>query len=293
VTGFRLSRRSFLAAAGGLVVVAACGSSDDDDQVSVQAGDDHAPIPQGEGLSALLLASDIYAAGDPQRFVFALAKDGDYASGPPATIAFGPQGGTLGEPVEAELFAAGLPEGRGIYRVDAAFPEPGIWGGVVDSDGQEAELAFNVREQPGTLVPGQAAPRDPSPTVADPMAVDPLCTREPQCPLHDTSLDQLIGAGLPVAVMFATPARCQSQYCGPVLDEMLTMTGDYAGRIAFVHVEIYRADTGTDVVPTVDAWALPSEPWLFGVDAGGTVVSRLDGAFGSEEIRRLLDDLAG
>ena len=35
------------------------------------------------------------------------------------------------------------------------------------------------------------------------------------------SLAEVIGAGTPVAAMFATPALCASQYCGPVLDELL------------------------------------------------------------------------
>jgi hypothetical protein len=288
------SRRSFLAAAGGLLVAAACGGSRETSGAREGSDDDHhAPIPQGEGLSALLLATDVYASPAPQRFIFALAEGGDYASGPPATIAFSPRGGTLGDPIGTELHTAGLPEGRGIYAVEATFPEPGVWIGRVEADGDRAELAFEVAGQPTAPVPGRPAPRAPSPTVADPMGVDPLCTRDPDCSLHEASLDALVGAGKPVAALFATPARCQSQYCGPVLDELLTLVDRYRDRIAFVHVEIFRADTGTDIVSTVEAWSLATEPWLFGVDATGTVVSRLDGAFGGDEMERLLDSLAG
>jgi hypothetical protein len=108
------------------------------------------------------------------------------------------------------------------------------------------------------------------------------------------SLSSVIGAGKPVAALFATPARCQSQYCGPVLDDLLTLTDRYRGRVTFVHIEIYHSLTSpvTDQVPTVVAWNLPSEPMLFGIDAGGTVVSRLDGAFGRNEMTKLLDGLA-
>ena len=91
--------------------------------------------------------------------------------------------------------------------------------------------------------------------------------------------------------MFATPARCQTQYCGPVLDTMLPMVATYSDRIDFVHVEIYKNNQTTDVVPAVGAWGLGGEPWLFGIDSGGLVTARLDGAFDATEIQALLDGL--
>ena len=278
-----LTRRSFLAATGGLLVAAACGGSN--------SSDGEATAEQGEGLSALLLATDLYASDTPQRFVFGLADGSEYTSGPPATIAFALNQAQLGESVPTTLHSVGLPEGRGVYTVDASFPEAGVWLGLVAVEGEEVEMAFQVQQQPTAPVPGTAAPRVPSPTVADPLGVDPLCTRDPDCSLHDASLSELVGAGKPVAVLFATPARCSSQYCGPVLDELLTLVDDYREQVDFVHVEIYVADTGAEIVPTVQAWNLATEPWLYGVDGAGTIVSRLDGAFGRDEMRTLLDRL--
>jgi putative SOS response-associated peptidase YedK len=78
--------------------------------------------------------------------------------------------------------------------------------------------------------------------------------------LHDVSLADVIGTGRPVAALFATPALCQSQYCGPVLDEMLKIMDPFKDRITFVHTEIYQSLTGTALVPTVSAWGLKSEP---------------------------------
>jgi hypothetical protein len=283
-----LTRRAFLAAGGGVLLAAACGGSGGDGDAQ---DDHHAPIPQGKGLSALNLSADLYASPAPQRFAFALAEDGEYASGPPARITFGPDGGRPSRPLAATLYTEGLPQRRGIYVAQPAFSQPGVWLALVEVDGKRAELALQVAEQAATIVPGQAAPRVPSPTTADPLGTDPLCTREPDCGLHEVSVDLLLGAGRPVAVMFATPARCVSQYCGPVLDQMLTLVDRYRDRVDFVHVEIYRSDRGTETVPTVQAWSLPSEPWLFGVDAAGNVASRLDGAFGGEEIEQLVAGL--
>jgi hypothetical protein len=110
--------------------------------------------------------------------------------------------------------------------------------------------------------------------------------------LHDTSLSALIGSGKPVAALFATPARCSSQYCGPVLDQLLDEMDPYRDRISFVHVEIYRSPTGTALTPTVEAWNIPSEPWLYGIDGSGVIQGRLDGAFGGTEMKSLLDAIA-
>jgi hypothetical protein len=277
-----LSRRSFLAAAGGLVVASACGSDRSGEAVGA-----------GDRLAAGLLSSDLYATSTPQRFAFALTDRDGYASGPPARIAFVAPDGALGPFTAAGLHADGLPPERGVYVLEAMLPQPGTWQATVDADGRRAPLAFTVRPEPAAPGLGDPAPRVPSPTVADPMGVDPLCTRDPDCHLHEGSLATLIGAGTPAAVMFATPARCESRYCGPVLEEMLTLVDAYRSRVAFAHVEIYQAETGTQLVSTVEAWGLPGEPWLFGVDTGGTVVARLDGAFGRGEIRALLDALTG
>jgi hypothetical protein len=157
--------------------------------------------------------------------------------------------------------------------------------------GQKIPFTIQVKPSPEAIVPGQAAPRDPSPTTTDTLGVDPICTRDPACPLHTQSLSTVIGAGKPVAALFATPARCQSQYCAPVLDEFLDTIKPYGDQIVPVHIEIYQAPTGTALVPTVEAWRLPSEPWLFGIDGAGVVQSRIDGAFGGTEMKALLDAL--
>jgi hypothetical protein len=278
-----LSRRAFLAAGGSVVLAAAAGGA-------------AAALPMAESkkLSALLLASDLYASPDPQRIVFALAEGPKYASGPPARLAYG-QSRKLGAPVETVLHSRGLPKRRGIYTAEVALPQAGPWLGVVqvkkDRKRQNASLAFQVQDQPKAPVPGAPAPRAASPTVANPLGVDPICTRNPPCPLHDVSLDTAIGAGKPVAVMLATPALCQSRYCGPVLDDLLTLTDQYKDRITFVHVEIYTNLSGNETTPTVQAWGIQTEPWLFGVDATGNVVSRLDGAFGHDEQEQLLQHL--
>ena len=93
-------------------------------------------------------------------------------------------------------------------------------------------------------------------------------------------------------MLFATPARCTSQYCGPVLDSLLPLVETYQDRVDIVHVDIFKNLQTDETSPTVTAWGLPSEPWLFGVDAAGVITARLDGAFGQDEMRTVLEDLA-
>ena len=109
---------------------------------------------------------------------------------------------------EARLYKQGLPKGRGIYVTDATFDRPGIWGGVLDTRGELIQFAIDVKAQPEAPLVGAAAPRAASPTEADSLGVKPICTRKPPCPLHTVSLADVIGAGTPVAAMFATPALC-------------------------------------------------------------------------------------
>jgi hypothetical protein len=280
-----LSRRSFLgaglAAAGGLVVASALPES--------AAGAASYPV------GAFVLSSDLYASSQPQRFVFVLEQgspDGiRFVSGPAAKIRFRSLGGRWTPTVPAPLDRAGLPKGRGVYVTTPVLDEAGAWRAEASVAGKKVKFALQVNAQATAPVVGQAAPRAASPTTADTLGVNPICTRQPACPLHTQSLSTVIGAGRPVAALFATPARCQSQYCGPVLDELLRLEAPYADRVDFVHIEIYKSLTGTDLVPTVDAWGLASEPWLFGIDATGTIKSRIDGAFGGKEMKTLLDGL--
>jgi hypothetical protein len=275
-----MSRRSFLAASGGLVIATSV------------AG--RALAGGNREISALVLSSDLYATPAPQRFAFAVAVGPRYSSGPRAKLGFSPPDAEA--PAVANLPArvhkAGLPKGRGVYVADAVFDQPGVWTATLETRGESVPFAVQVKPAPDAPAIGSAASRAASPTRADRLGVKPICTRRPTCPLHSVSLADVVGTGTKVAVMFATPALCASQYCGPVLDELLAVRAPYESAMTFVHVEIYESNRGATPSPTVAAWNLPSEPWLYTVDGAGTIVGRLDGAFGRDEIVEQLDVLA-
>ena len=275
-----LSRRAFLAASGGVIAAAALPNI-------AFAHEDEPKGPWG----ALVLSSDLYASPDPQRFVFAMAKGERRSSNGRMRVGFAPpeaEGETTVELAPARLYRNGLPKGRGVFVVESVFDEAGVWNAVARTHGENVPFAVQVKPAAEAPLVGTPAPRAASPTTDDRLGMRPICTQRPRCPLHDVSLADVIGAGSPVAVMFATPARCASEYCGPVLDEMLEVRNQYDG-VTFVHADIYLNNRTTDLSPTVEAWGLPSEPWFYTIDGAGTIAGRLDGAFGREEIADLLD----
>ncbi len=275
-----MTRRAFLTATGGLAVAAA---------MAGPAG--AARLTKNTALSPVVLSSDLYVSPDPQRIAFAIYKGSRPSSSGRVQLALAAPGSKQGTVYPTTLHKAGLPKGRGVFVAEAPLPTDGAWNALAIIDGKKLPFAIQVNTQPGAPAVGAAAPRDASPTKTDTLGVKPICTRVPPCPLHTVSLSNVIGTGRPVAVLFATPALCQSMYCGPVLDELLKIKGPYEDRVTFVHVEIYTSSTGADLAPTVEAWGIESEPWLYTVDGGGTIVGRLDGALAGDEMRTALDRL--
>ena len=139
---------------------------------------------------------------------------------------------------------AGLPKGRGVYHSLATFGQAGIWDGEASSQRHHLEvLRCSSRPPRWRRSRPAGAPRGVA-HQGRALGVKPICTRVPQCPLHTVSLSDVVGTGKPVAVLFATPALCASQYCGPVLDELLAVMEPVRGDVTFVHVDIYKNLTG-------------------------------------------------
>ena len=55
--------------------------------------------------------------------------------------------------------------------------------------------------------------------------------------------------------------------------------------MAFVHAEIFTdLDPSNGAAPWVLAWALPTEPWVFVVDARGVITAKFEGAVTQSEL---------
>jgi len=283
-----LSRREFLLAGAGLAglaVLGACGGGDDDEAAS--AGDATTTSGVPEAFS-LVVASFTHVAGIDERLTLALLtaeRSGPLALDGPVELAID------GRPVESTAHSDGTP--LPYLLVHHRFAEPGsaVVTATYKGETGRAGITVSAPAQVKMPYPGTAMISTPSPTTADPLGVDPICTAEPACPLHDVSLDAALAEKRPLAVLFSTPARCQSRLCGPVLDTLIAQREAFADRVRFVHVEIYRARTGAELAPAVEAYNLAAEPVLFLAGADGVVRERLDNAFDRVEARAALERL--
>ena len=119
--------------------------------------------------------------------------------------------------------------------------------------------------------------------------LESIDTRKPPSSMHDVDFADVAGQK-PAVLLFATAALCQSRVCGPVIDLTEQVKAERDDDVAFVHQEIYvdnQVDKG--LRPSVAAYNLPTEPWVFVVDANGRIVARYEGAFSAKELNAAID----
>jgi hypothetical protein len=115
-----------------------------------------------------------------------------------------------------------------------------------------------------------------------------LTTRLPPENMHSVSFNHVLGKR-PVALLFSTPQLCISKVCGPVTDITVSLQKQFAGKIDFIHQEVYVDNQPTKGLrPQLQAFHLRTEPWLFTVSRKGVIAARLEGAFGVNEVRQAL-----
>jgi hypothetical protein len=186
-----------------------------------------------------------------------------------------------------------------VYVTDVDFPSNGEW--------RIAALIKQGNEVKGTLLPsvevgayskvprvGQKAPLIHTPTPADVGGdLSKITTRIPPDTQNKVDYADVYGKE-PIALLFATPQFCQSRVCGPVVDVAEQVKQLYGDKAAFIHMEIYNDnDPNKHVRPQVRAFHLPSEPWLFAIDRSGRIEAEIEGAFGVEELTRVVKGLTG
>lgn len=203
-----------------------------------------------------------------------------------------------------------IPDAKAIYTAPANFARAGDWGmevtaqeaGVAD---RTARVTFSVRDRMSTPAIGADAPSSDTLTATDPAALAAISTDEhPDLAFYALSVKEAIAAGKPFVLVFATPLFCTSGTCGPALDLVKQVAPDYIGRVNFVHVEPYllevkdgRTQPQVDVtghpqpIRAVVEWGLPTEPYVFVVDARGKVAAKFEGLAYPDELTAALDAL--
>ena len=162
---------------------------------------------------------------------------------------------------------------------------------LTEVDGRWLAAATQIEVERGSPIPavGERPPAIETPTVASAGTVEEIDTRVPPDTMHDVSFRDVVGRR-PVALLFATPALCESRVCGPVVDIAEQLKATYGDRMAFIHQEVYvDNDVAKGLRPQLEAFDLRSEPWLFTFDREGRVAARLEGSFGVDAFRRAVE----
>ena len=283
-----MNRREFLVAGAGLAFLAACGSDGDGDDVVARVTDSSGTTPS-RSLN-LVVATYYHVAGIDERVTAAIIN----AEGTgPVPLDDSVELSIDGQPLEVTIHQDGTP--LPYMLAHHRFAGPGTPMLRATFKGATGEAALQVVDAGALKVPSPGQPMlvTPSPTAADTLGVDPICTADPICPLHEVSLDTALAEKRPLAVLFSTPARCESRFCGPVLDTLISQRAAFIDQVRFLHVEIFKTRTGNDLAPTVAAYGVDKEPVLFLAGADGIVRERLDNAYDRVEAKAALERLVG
>jgi hypothetical protein len=194
----------------------------------------------------------------------------------------------------------------GAYVAYVEFDQPGAWAVEVTGSVEGKELepvrpTFSVLEAGQTLAVGDPAPRTDHPTLADVGDIALLDTsQEPIPQMHQMTIAEAVTSGRPSVIIFATPAFCQSQICGPTKDIVDELYHAYGDRANFVHIEPYDVQRMRNgecpslfdcLAPAVREWGLRNEPWVFIVDANGNIAGKFEGIVSYDELERALAPL--
>lgn len=100
----------------------------------------------------------------------------------------------------------------------------------------------------------------------------------------------------PTVFLLATPAFCQTRFCGPAYEMTGELETKYGDEFNFVHVEVFTglpnpAENEWEQAPVMAAFGLNTEPWIYLIDRDGTVVYRAEGMFTTAEVERHLQTL--
>ena len=281
-----ISRRSLLLGAVAAVGAAACGAGSGTNT----AGVIKVPATNAKDQLNLLETSGQYFSGLDQRLAFVLRGQQDFFTPDSSTtLRLGLDTSHLGSPVPIDIHTdAGT--APAYLTASYRFPRPGTYWARVNYQGKSADAPLQVVDPSTSQIPiaGQPLISTPTPTPADHRGVNPICTRNPPCPWHDISLDVALTQHRPTALLFATPALCQTATCGPALDTLLAFKAQYESQIRFLHSEIYTDMSAKTNTPAVLAYHLQSEPMLFVADASGVVKTRIDGLYGHGEAAQAL-----
>jgi hypothetical protein len=223
---------------------------------------------------------------------------------------------------DATYYGQGLP--AAFYVAYPTFDKAGNWGVEIQTQlpGQAqpsvSKQRLEVKQSSDVPNVGQPAISAKTLTVKDvPDPAQLSSGTQVDTAMYQVSLDQALTNGKPTALLFATPAFCKTATCGPSLEVTQGLQKQYGDKINFIHSEVYKypfdqsvqlqeagaqkaakeqrplteEESNAGFSDAMAAWKLSSEPWLFLIDAQGTVVGRYEGGITKEELGPALEKL--
>jgi hypothetical protein len=253
----------------------------------------------------LVIAAGDFAVGH-NRIPFAMLGETGPLRQPKASVTFSPASGP-GATVRTDAAFHPWPLAQvGVYAVEVDLDMAGLWtieATATFDDGTvvTARAQFEVREQSLSPTLGAPAPRTINKTGADVADLHLISSDpDPDPDLYRLTVAKAIESGLPTVVSFATPAYCQTLTCGPQISVLTAMKGGYAGRVNFIHIEVFDnpAEMGGDITkgilsPHLAEWGLVSEPFTFVIDAQGIVRAKFEGFVTQDELSAAVDKVLG
>lgn len=301
-----------------LVLLVACGGDGDEppaepegqmegDELVVQAASYDLTTEEEQRFIAGVLTQDqlFVSHGEVDlEFFYLGTEEGEEIEeeGPTAVGEFLP---IEGEPGQPGPIAAPASEGRGVYGADVSFDKAGYWAvelsAEIDGETRGGRAVFEVSEEHGFPAPGDEAPNTRNRTLdsdVPPGAIDSRAQDGDAIPdegLHDMTIAESIERGEPTLVVFATPVYCVSQFCGPITDMIEDLSKRYADRANFIHIEIWFDFQDQAVNKAAAEWLLVDqdllEPWVYLIDADGTIAERWDNVATRAEVESALEEL--
>jgi hypothetical protein len=281
--------------------------------------------PQAADLVPVFAFSE--AVVGPNRLAFGLLRSGTPINDPTATVQVkifdlsSSSPTTIAEET-ATYYGRGLP--AGIWVAQFMFQNPGNVGVEIQAQlpnqNEPSIRRYNLEVRPVSAAPnvGDAALSTKTLTIADVPDPKQLSSGSEIDPnLYQISLDVALTNGKPTVILFATPNYCRTATCGPSVMVLSQLQKQFGERVNFIHSEVYRYPFGDSAklqaetvakwqaegrAPTkaelnagfsdaMIAWDLPSEPWLFLIDAKGVIAARYEGGITSEELTPAVEQL--
>ena len=277
-----ISRRRLLAGASATVALSACGGG------GLQPERLQARFPDG-------FRAPTHAVVDagPQRFPFVIIANDQL-----------PMIDDVPETLEMEITMDGalvetiVVSQHGVGQFTPYFPlvftPPSAGRYVITPDfgGPVSELIVEERDAVNLFQVGDTLPAFDTPTFINSHGVDPICSRSVPCPFHEITLTEALANDKPTALLIATPAWCQTDVCGPVVDFLID-EASARDDLNVIHAEVYESGVagGTGfpaLAPLLVEWGITFEPSIFLANPDGEITDIRHFAFDRSEVATVI-----